>query len=83
MARTSLVFRRMVSGDDSLAVGFPRLAIFLQLVMQRLQAHAQNLRGPRLVLSRCLQCAHNQQPFRFVHRVAHAHRNDAGIVAAL
>ena len=45
-----------------------QLAHAIQLVVQRLQADAENLGRTRLVVARVLQCQHDQAPFRLVHR---------------
>ena len=70
MARTSLVFRRIDSACRSLAAA----AVLLELVVERLQAHAQNLRGAGLVLAGGFKRAQNQHPLGFVHGGAHVHR---------
>ena len=75
MARTSLVFRRMAQASSSVA----GLAVLLELVVQGLQAYAQNLRGAGLVLPGGLEGAQNQQPLHLIHGRAHAHLDHAGI----
>ena len=57
----------------------PRVAVFLQLVVQRLQAYTQNLRRTRLILSCRLKRSQNQHPLGLIHRRPHAYRHHVGI----
>ena len=78
MARTSLVFRRMGQTLHRWHF-FTSAAVLLELVVEGLQADAENLRGAGLVLPGGFEGAQNQQPLGLVHGGADAHRDHAGI----
>src|SRR5579872_2536173 len=65
------------SGNGRLAHG----SVSLQLIMQRLEAYAQNLGGARLVLAGGFKGANYQHPFRLIHGDAHLYRHHARVVA--
>src|ERR1700747_673450 len=78
IANTSLVFRRIFRALRRLV--FPRLTVFFELVVERLQTYSQNLCGAGLVLSSCLQGSQDQQPFGLIYGCTYAYRHYAGIV---
>src|SRR5690242_21382051 len=59
------------------------LAIKIQLVVQRLEADAQQLRGARLIVLRLLQRAHNHLPFDFFERRADRQRQRVFVAQTL
>src|SRR5882757_6131966 len=52
-----------------------RATVFLQLVVQRFQADAQDLGSPRLVVARRLQGLQDQHPLGFIHGAANFYVN--------